>query len=112
MSQTIKPGQKLTDVFTVTYTRDGRDLTARHRATSDVVVNGTSVACSGYGRDVDSALLDVLLTIVSNQVLVAGEAVAEGEREISTVDDESLARAIRLLRREQARRRKIAEAAA
>lgn len=106
MSQTIRPGQVLTDTITVTYERRGRDLTAQHSARADVTINGTSVACSGYGADCESALLEVLLRIVANQVLCAGESIAEGEQDVATVTDESLANAIRLLRREQSRRRR------
>lgn len=110
LGQTLQPNQTLVERWTLTYTREGRDLSGPHICRADIAVNGTLITGCGKARDVETAKLDCLLMLSANHVLVAGEHNAEyPDDALPLISDDSLTKAINLLRREQRRRKAVPE---
>jgi hypothetical protein len=97
----LHPNQTLVEMWSITYTR--RPHFGKHEARGDLIIAGTSVACSGEGDSIDAAKLDLLVRLAANYVLVDGERAAEGM--LPMLSDESLKSASKLIAREIRRRR-------
>lgn len=109
--ETINPNQKLTESWTIEITR--AKGYGEHRAHGDVIIAHTSVATSGTGADIDSAKLDLILSIATNHALVDAENVQNPDSGIDKLmlSDEAISRALKNLRSAQRIRTKLKAAA-
>lgn len=99
--QVLRGNQTLTETWTFTFTRGPGQYEhwRPHVCRTDFVTSGTAVSASGIGASMEEARLDLIVKLAFYY--------ASLEELDPAVSDETLDNAIKYMRREQSRRRRV-----